>query len=259
MLLNRLCYGFLGSFSGCWGGSHCLSENKGRVLNGAWDLVFTQEWCSVCKCMQDLFRFIEFLMHKQTKIEHCRTQPMHALTQSNRLAVLIFREYSEQIFDQLTTNRYVTRGTVKILLFGPASPTCSWVTCYWTLTSFVPWLETAPTAMILIQCWFCWLQWIDSELILDHFHVLVLHCEASPLFRCHCLSKKNLWWCSDTHRFCLHIKQLQQFPLNLLIHNQLIHNPVSNPLPELIHIFKINNAQLIFEKIKSFFIQGLCE
>jgi len=60
---------------------------------------------------------------------------MHALIllQSNRLTVFIFREYSELLFDQLTMNRSVTHGTVKILLFRHARPTCSWVTCCWTL------------------------------------------------------------------------------------------------------------------------------
>jgi len=79
---------------------------------------------------------------------------MHALTllQSNRLTVLIFREYSEQLFDQLTTNRSVTRGAVKIL-FRHASPTCSWVTCCWTLTSCVPWPETTH-CFVPQQQWF---------------------------------------------------------------------------------------------------------
>jgi len=69
---------------------------------------------------------------------------MHALIllQSNRLTVFISREYSELLFDQLITNRSVTCGTVKILLFKHARPTCSY----------------SPAAMILIQCRFCWLQ-----------------------------------------------------------------------------------------------------
>jgi len=56
---------------------------------------------------------------------------MHALIllQNNRLTILIFREYSELLFDQLTMNKSVTRGTVKILLFKHARPTCRCVTC----------------------------------------------------------------------------------------------------------------------------------
>jgi len=114
---------------------------------------------------------------------------MHALTllQGNRLAVLIFREYSEQLFDQLTTNRSVTRGTVKILLFRHAHPTCSWVTCCWTLTSCVPWPEIAPAAMILIQCWFCWLSGLSQNWFLILFMYLFfiakhLHCSDVIVF-----------------------------------------------------------------------------
>ena len=65
----------------------------------------------------------------------------------------------------------------------------------------------SPTTIIPIQCWFCWLQLISSELILDPFHVLILHCAASPLSKYHCLPKKHVFWCSNTHRFCLHINQ----------------------------------------------------
>jgi len=71
-------------------------------------------------------------------------------------------------------------------------------------------LQSCPYSLapeIPIQCWFCWLQLISSELILDPFHVLILHYAASPLSRYHCLSKKHLFWCNNTHKFCLHINQ----------------------------------------------------
>ena len=80
----------------------------------------------------------------------------------------------------------------------------------------------SPEAEIPIQCWFCWLQLTSFELILDPFHVLIIHCATSPLSRYHCLPKKHLLWCSNTHKFCLHINQTATTVSAQFIDSQLI-------------------------------------
>ena len=141
---------------------------------------------------------------------------MHALIllQSNRLTVLIFREYSELLFDQLTTNKSVTRGTVKILLFKHACSTCRCVTCCWTLTSSVPWPEASYNLVLILQ-----LQRFSysndsvdcSWSVLNWFLILFMYLFITTQ-HLHCLDiiafPRSISYGAVIHRFCLHINQI---------------------------------------------------
>jgi len=121
----------------------------------------------------------------------------------------------------------MTRGTVKILLFKHARPTCRCVTCCWTLTSCAPWLEAGYNLVFILQLQrfpcsadFGGCSWsvLNSFLILFmylFFTVKHLDCPDIIAF------PRSISYGAVIHTnfVCTSIKRLQQFLLNLLILN----------------------------------------